>query len=309
MQGKGRFAASSRHFLATSIAVLGALILSSMSPAFGRPGNPINFKATAGVGSITLSWHDTTKPGEGSCHDIEIRGPGNVNEAIDVTGGVCLKGGTDGQYVVNGINFGEQLCFRIRARDRANAEGEVSLKWAGPVCESALPPSGPGVGQLSEFMPGIDLFGSDMPASESGRTPLLVPANRPFDLNGTAAECRQLCNASRRCVAWTMVKPGVQEPSAVCYLKSQAPALVKSDCCVSGNKVLVNTDLPGGDLNHLSVPSLTYVDCENKCAENRRCSSWTYVKAGVQGSNPVCYFKGTLPEAKANNCCTSGRMR
>jgi len=159
-------------------------------------------------------------------------------------------------------------------------------------------------------MPGIDLPGSDMPDTQDGRTVILVPANQPFDLNGTAAQCRRTCNAQLRCVAWTMVKPGVQDPhNAVCYLKYVVPAVVKSDCCVSGNKVLVNTDLPGGDINRLSVPSLTYVDCENKCAENRRCSTWTYVKAGIQGPNPVCYLKSTLPKATANNCCTSGRMR
>lgn len=307
MQKRNCLAGSRRRFPAIAIATLGALIVTSLSPAFGRPGTPINFTAKAGVGTITLSWHDTTKRGEGSCHDIEIRGPGNVNENIDVTGGVCLPGGTDGQYVVNGLNIGEQMCFRIRARDHANAEGTVSLQWAGPVCESALAPSGPGVGQVSEFMPGIDLTGFDMPKSEDGRTPLLLP--QPFDPNEAAKQCRQLCNNAPRCVAWTMVKPGVQEPGALCYIKDQVPTPVKSDCCVSGNKVMENTDLPGGDINHLSVPSLTYVDCENKCAANRRCSTWTYVKAGVQGPNPVCYFKSTIPEKKASNCCTSGRMR
>ena len=256
MQNKSCMAGSRRHFLAIRTAVVGALIVTAISPAFGRPGTPINFMAKAtGVGSITLSWHDTTKRGEGSCHDIEIRGPGNVNEGIDVTGGVCLKGGTDGQYVVNNLNFGTQYCFRIRARDHANAEGSVSLNWSAAACELPLPPSGAGVGQIAEFMPGIDLPGSDMPDTQDGRTVLLVPVNQPFDLNSTAARCRQMCNAQLRCVAWTMVKPGVQDRNnAICYLKTQAPALVKSDCCVSGNKVMVNTDLPGADLKSPQCP-------------------------------------------------------
>lgn len=73
MQKKNCLAGSRSRFPAIAIAAFGALIVTSQSPAFGRPGNPINFMAKAGVGTITLSWHDTTKRGEGSCHDIEIR--------------------------------------------------------------------------------------------------------------------------------------------------------------------------------------------------------------------------------------------
>ncbi|MBI1385798.1 MAG: hypothetical protein GC150_12890 [Rhizobiales bacterium] len=50
------------------------------------------------------------------------------------------------------------------------------------------------------------------------------------------AECQGLCAGNRRCVAWTMVKPGVQGPKARCYLKNRVPAPRRNNCCSSGVK-------------------------------------------------------------------------
>lgn len=48
--------------------------------------------------------------------------------------------------------------------------------------------------------------------------------------------CKRLCDAAAQCEAWTYVKPGVQGPKPVCYLKRPAPAPVPNDCCTSGIK-------------------------------------------------------------------------
>ncbi len=47
-------------------------------------------------------------------------------------------------------------------------------------------------------------------------------------------QCFERCRTDSRCAAWTFVRPGVQGPLAVCYLKNPAPAPTPNDCCVSG---------------------------------------------------------------------------
>lgn len=311
MTGTNYRAGWSHRMLAIRAAALAAVLAGSISPAFAscddRPGTPTDVKTEAGVGSITFSWHDTTKRGEGSCHDIEIlrTAPGDDRS---ITGGVCLRGGTDGKHTVTNLAFGEQYCFRIRARDRAGTQGCVSEQWSAKVCDSALPPSGPGVGRISELMRGIDLPGSDIPESAGGRVVTLIPAGQTADIDRLARDCQRECNRHGRCVAWTLARPGAQGPHAVCWLKHQIPAPVESGCCTSGNKVTVNTDMPGMDIDRVA-PSLGAEDCEKTCASNRRCATWTYVKPGVQAPGGVCYLKGSLPKAVSNNCCTSGRIR
>jgi hypothetical protein len=284
-----------------------ASYISSALACDDRPGTPTDIRTEAGIGSLTVHWRDTTRPGEGSCHDIEILRT-RAGDNRSVTGDVCLSGGTQGSYTVKNLVFGEQYCIRLKARDRAGTQGCVSAQWSATVCDSALPPSGPGVGRISEFMRDTDLPGSDI-ESANGRVVFLTVAGRTPNIDRLGQDCQKLCNRHGRCVAWTLVKPGVQGPHAVCYLKHQIPAPVQAGCCVSGNRVLVNTDLPGMDIDRIPLSSPQPADCEKKCADNRRCATWTYVKPGVQQASAVCYLKGSIPDARANGCCTSGRIR
>ena len=48
--------------------------------------------------------------------------------------------------------------------------------------------------------------------------------------------CQAECSADSNCRAFTYVKPGVQAPSARCWLKSGVPPATRSSCCVSGFK-------------------------------------------------------------------------
>ncbi len=57
-----------------------------------------------------------------------------------------------------------------------------------------------------------------------------------FDVAADPAQCQARCTGAAQCVAWTYVKPGVQAPSARCYLKSSAPAPTRNACCVSGTR-------------------------------------------------------------------------
>ena len=51
--------------------------------------------------------------------------------------------------------------------------------------------------------------------------------------------CEKECVANQQCLAYTYVRPGVQGPEAVCWLKASAPPAVSNSCCVSGRKGLL----------------------------------------------------------------------
>jgi hypothetical protein len=51
---------------------------------------------------------------------------------------------------------------------------------------------------------------------------------------GSASACRGYCIKDSRCKAWTYVRPRIQGPSAVCYLKNAMPPATPNNCCVSG---------------------------------------------------------------------------
>ena len=70
------------------------------------------------------------------------------------------------------------------------------------------------------YQPNIDRPGSDY-------TSFNLVGNNP-------ADCQNACVRDSRCRAWTFVKPGVQGPTARCWLKSAIPAPVANGCCVSG---------------------------------------------------------------------------
>ena len=53
---------------------------------------------------------------------------------------------------------------------------------------------------------------------------------------GSANECHKACMAEAQCKAWTYVKPGIQGPSARCWLKHSVPGPVRNTCCTSGVK-------------------------------------------------------------------------
>jgi len=57
-----------------------------------------------------------------------------------------------------------------------------------------------------------------------------------FDLTSADPSlCKAACEKDGpKCLAWTFVKPGVQGPSARCWLKNSVPPAFTNNCCTSG---------------------------------------------------------------------------
>jgi hypothetical protein len=73
------------------------------------------------------------------------------------------------------------------------------------------------------FMAGTDLPGSDYRSAALN------------DNNPTT--CKTMCATDAKCLAWTFVKPGVQNPKAMCWLKSAVPPSHANPDATSGIKV------------------------------------------------------------------------
>ena len=52
--------------------------------------------------------------------------------------------------------------------------------------------------------------------------------------SGDPADCALVCERDRRCRAWSFNYPTEIAGGAVCWLKSNVPARIQNNCCVSG---------------------------------------------------------------------------
>ena len=129
-----------------------------------------------------------------------------------------------------------------------------------------------------------------------------------------SAQCANLCAGDAACKAWTWVKPGVQGPQPICYLKNSIPAQTNDGCCTSGVKLTgaippgaqVGKDRPGSDYNGFDLATTNPKACSDSCAGDPTCKAWTYVNPGIQGPNARCYLKSPAPGPVNNSCCISG---
>ena len=77
-----------------------------------------------------------------------------------------------------------------------------------------------------------------LPASANHAKCLLGCKIEPTDPGPVA--CMQECYGDQQCRAFSYVKPGVQVPQGVCYLKREAVAKRPDTCCVSGRRKVIN---------------------------------------------------------------------
>jgi len=68
-----------------------------------------------------------------------------------------------------------------------------------------------------------------------------------------------------------------------------------------------NTDRPGLDYQNLDLSKDDPKTCQAVCENDPQCKAWTYVKPNtIQGPQPCCWLKHTIPPPQQNTCCVSG---
>jgi hypothetical protein len=132
----------------------------------------------------------------------------------------------------------------------------------------------------------------------------------PGTLGGPEDVCRETCQRTAQCKAWTFVKAGFQGPTPRCWLKNAIPAPRASNCCVSGvpvHSLEAEVDRPGSDYANFDLASANADLCKAACEKDgTKCKAWTFTKAGVQGPQARCWLKNAIPPASTSTCCTSG---
>lgn len=67
-----------------------------------------------------------------------------------------------------------------------------------------------------------------------------------------------------------------------------------------------DTNRPGQDYKSLELTDPQPEVCQQACADDPKCRSFTYVKPGGQGPRAVCWLKSGVPAASKSDCCVSG---
>jgi hypothetical protein len=137
---------------------------------------------------------------------------------------------------------------------------------------------------------------------------------RSYEIQADPGKCRNDCATDPTCKAFTYVKPGIQGPSARCWLKSAVPNATTDDCCITGVKsgcaagggLEVDVDRRGGDYRNYDLPDNNPNHCRDDCQNDPRCKAFTYLWPSFWGPNGHCFLKDSVPNAAPNGCCISG---
>ena len=62
----------------------------------------------------------------------------------------------------------------------------------------------------------------------------------------------------------------------------------------------------GSDIANFAAPAANPVLCQQACADEAACRSWTYVVPTARAPQAHCWLKDATPLQHASNCCTSG---
>lgn len=167
-------------------------------------------------------------------------------------------------------------------------------------------------------------------AAAVGARPALAQANfdRPGGdyqnspvTSGDPADCALICERDRRCRAWTFAYPTDIAVGAVCWLKSNVPARVQDNCCVSGvrgagvvepRSVAVETSIDrfGGDYKNFELKSGEGdEDCKAACVGDNKCRAWTYARPGYVGRPAHCFLKKEIKPPRRKAGFISGVVR
>jgi hypothetical protein len=139
--------------------------------------------------------------------------------------------------------------------------------------------------------------------------------------SGDPADCALVCERDRRCRSWTFAYPTDITNGAVCWLKSNVPARVHDNCCVSGvrgagvveprnSAIETSIDRFGGDYKNFDVKSKDGDDaCKAACTADNKCRAWTYARPGYAGKEAHCFLKKDIKPPRRKAGFTSGVVR
>lgn len=133
----------------------------------------------------------------------------------------------------------------------------------------------------------------------------------------SAITCRHSCGGESRCQAYTWVKPGIQGPTGMCWLKSSEPPIVRDPCCDSAPRRFIEprdmgledkVNRPGSDYKNFETIGGTrdWEQCRQACQDEAICASWTYVRRGVQGPKGRCWLKNVVAAPTVDPNTVSG---
>src|ERR1700752_5169867 len=117
--------------------------------------------------------------------------------------------------------------------------------------------------------------------------------------SGDPADCALGCERDRRCRAWSFNYPTDITNGAVCWLKSNVPARVQSDCCVSGVR-------GAGVVERRTEAIETSID---RFGGDNKCRAWTYARPGYAGKEAHCFLKKDIKPPRRKAGFTSGVVR
>jgi hypothetical protein len=139
--------------------------------------------------------------------------------------------------------------------------------------------------------------------------------------SGDPADCALACERDRRCRAWSFAYPTDTTSGAVCWLKSNVPARVQDNCCVSGVRgagvveprngtVETSIDRAGGDYRNFGLKGGDGDEaCKAACTDDNKCRAWTYARAGYVGREARCFLKKEIKPPRRKAGFISGVVR
>jgi hypothetical protein len=124
--------------------------------------------------------------------------------------------------------------------------------------------------------------------------------------------CRDLCVRNPLCRGFTYIKPGVQAPSARCWLKAAAADWRANTDCTSGIDLAfeADTNRGGEDIEALDLPEARPELCRTACAQTAACVAFTYVPPSPPMTPSArCWLKRAVPAGAAAPGLVSGLRR
>jgi hypothetical protein len=147
----------------------------------------------------------------------------------------------EGEGIVTGVECTGRYCDNLNLQcTKLVSGGRTNCAWSGSLSDEK------GAYRFDHWIAGVMCTGRFCDNMKFLVCDLEVPPlewaiDRPgldyknFDLPDADPElCRAACESEEHCKAWTHVHPGIQGPSARCWLKGAVPGPVGNSCCVSG---------------------------------------------------------------------------